>query len=81
MASEPSLTVAWLSADIAYHPVSRFIFGLFSSVSNPKHKHILVDLHDHANESKMHWFNSLNHISTYTVSSNIPQVRINDIVQ
>jgi protein O-GlcNAc transferase len=45
------LRVAWLTGDLAHHPVSRFLLGYFSAVSDFRHQHILVDLKDHESES------------------------------
>ena len=77
--SPPRLTVAWLSADISYHPVGRFILGLFSSIDKPKHNHILVDVNDHASESKRHWFDDLNSVSRFTPTSRSHTDRLSEI--
>ena len=57
------LRVAWISADIAYHPVSRFIYGMFSSKHNASHNHYLVDIDHHKAESTDHLFKPLTSVN------------------
>jgi protein O-GlcNAc transferase len=53
------LTIAWISADLAYHPVSRFLLGFFAATPNCRHRHLLVDTCDHLAESNRSQFESL----------------------
>lgn len=62
------LTVAWLTGDLVYHPVARFILSLFkSSAGKLEHQHVLVNLKDHHTESESGWF------------ANIPDLRYLDV--
>ena len=46
------LTIAWLTGDLAPHPVSRFLLGFFRSTSGKfEHHHIVVSLKNHGSES------------------------------
>ena len=57
------MTIAWISSDIAYHPVARFIYGWFSAATNLSHKHIIVDVNDHGIESIRDYFDGLSSVS------------------
>jgi protein O-GlcNAc transferase len=45
------LTIAWITADLAYHPVSRFLLSFFAASNTCIHRHLLVDTCDHLSES------------------------------
>lgn len=46
------LKIAWLTGDLAHHPVSRFVLGFFKAAQGSfAHHHLLVDLKDHESES------------------------------
>ncbi len=77
---ERQLTIAWLSGDIGYHPVSRFLLGFFSSYRSPIHRHILIDTNDQLQESNRNLFESLPHISVCNLGTSwwpdmVPLVR------
>ena len=74
-----SLNIAWLSSDISYHPVGRFVLGLFSSINNPRFNHIIVDVTDHASESKRDWFVQLQSADYFPLISTSFPDRIDDI--
>lgn len=73
------LTVAWLSADIAHHPVARFIYGFFANSPNLIHNHILVDLNHHGSESALDHFDSLANIDTFNVGPGSLSQRVDKI--
>ena len=56
------LRVAWITSDISYHPVGRFLLGILGSKNNPIHDHYVVDLADHGAESSKSLFKALEHI-------------------
>ena len=53
------LTVAWITADLAYHPVSRFLLGFFTAAAGLRHRHVVVDTCDHLAESNRNLFETL----------------------
>jgi predicted O-linked N-acetylglucosamine transferase (SPINDLY family) len=54
------LRIAWITGDLAPHPVSRFLLGFFeASEGLRKHDHQLVSVYDHGAESNRHWFEQL----------------------
>ena len=68
--SSKKLRIAWITPDLAYHPVSRFLFGFFSSsINNLRHSHTVVSLFDHLKESSFRAFESLSKIDMLDVSS------------
>jgi len=74
------LTVAWITADLAYHPVSRFLLGLFASSNSFHHRHVLVDTCDHLGESNRSHFESLASVEVVNVAqaewtSKVSQIR------
>lgn len=63
------LRVAWITGDLAPHPVSRFLHGFFSGSSdNRSHEHLLVSVFNHLQESNAHWFTSLPDLQIVDVS-------------
>jgi protein O-GlcNAc transferase len=68
--SPKQLTVAWITADLAYHPVSRFLLGFFSSVAGQelRHRHCLVDTCDHLGESSRGYFEDLSGLEVANLS-------------
>jgi len=66
--STQTLTVAWLTADLAYHPVSRFLLGLFASGAKFQHRHVLVDTFDHLSESNRFHFESITGLEVLNLS-------------
>ena len=69
--SAKPLTIAWVTADLAYHPVSRFLLGFFSAVSGRglRHRHLLVDTRDHLGESNRGYFEDLSSLEVCNLSS------------
>ena len=64
------LRVAWITPDLAYHPVSRFLFGFFSnSADKLRHNHSLVSLVDHKKDSCMQAFASIDRLKMVDLSS------------
>ena len=64
-----NLVIAWMTGDCAYHPVARFIYGWFASASDQlRHKHVLVNLEDHGDESYCDLFRSIPGIDLHDVS-------------
>jgi len=54
------LRIAWITGDLAPHPVSRFLLGFFeASQGLRQHDHQLVSVYDHGAESNRHWFEQL----------------------
>ena len=54
------LRIAWITGDLAPHPVSRFLLGFFeASEGLRQHDHQLVSVYDHGAESNRHWFEQL----------------------
>ncbi len=77
---DKKLTVAWLSPDIGYHPVSRFLLGFFSSTDKLVHRHILVDTNDQIESSNRHLFEELPQLEVCNLGTSwwpdaIPRVR------
>ena len=76
------LTIAWMTGDCAYHPVSRFLYGWFSSRTKvQKHRHVIVNLEDHRDESYCELFGSLSGIDIHDVSGVKGVDRLSDIRQ
>jgi protein O-GlcNAc transferase len=74
------LTVAWISADLAYHPVSRFLLGFFAAHRDGCHRHLLVDTCDHLGESNRCHFESLSSVEVVNAgtgdwSTKLDQIR------
>ena len=57
--SNKQLRIAWISSDISYHPVARFLYGWFANTQSLQHEHILVDVNDHGIESYRIHFDQL----------------------
>ena len=54
------LRIAWITGDLAPHPVSRFLLGFFEASEGLRHHdHQLVSVYDHGAESNRHWFEQL----------------------
>ena len=68
--NKSSLNIAWITGDCNYHPVARFLYGWFASTSSePKHhRHTLVSLEDHREESYSELFRSISGIGLQDVS-------------
>ncbi len=78
--NDKSLTIAWISADINYHPVARFIYGFFSSCKSFRHNHILVDVDDHGIESCREQYEDIpgltvKNFGNGSLSSKVDQIR------
>jgi predicted O-linked N-acetylglucosamine transferase (SPINDLY family) len=54
-----TLRIGWITGDVAYHPVARFVYGLFASAPNRSHQHLLIDINDHQKESSRGLFDGL----------------------
>ncbi len=64
------LTIAWITADLCPHPVSRFLLGFFeASTGRRRHQHHLVSVMDHGKETNRHLFDSLPGLAVHDVSS------------
>ena len=59
--------------------MGRFLLGILSSCSSSFHNHIVVDIHDHAAESKRDWFESVENLNFYTSEFSNPKDRIAEI--
>jgi len=71
------LRIAWVTADLTPHPVSRFLIGFFeASRAQRIHSHTLVSLRDHASESCAHWFEGLEDVDLLDVSATRDQYRV-----
>ncbi|ABB25088.1 O-linked N-acetylglucosamine transferase SPINDLY family-like [Synechococcus sp. CC9902] len=73
------LTILWLSSDFSYHPVGRFLYGYFSALSSPIHKHIIVDLNDHGVESTRYLFEPLTSVESICIPRLDLPDRVSDI--
>ena len=80
--SDPTrpLTIAWLTADLAYHPVSRFLLSFFAAATNCRHRHLLVDTCDHLAESNRGQFEALSAVEVLNLgqgdwSAKVQQIR------
>lgn len=63
------LRIAWLTADLTPHPVSRFLIGFFeASCGQRQHAHQLVNLRDHGTESCANWFDHFEDLEFVDVS-------------
>jgi predicted O-linked N-acetylglucosamine transferase (SPINDLY family) len=63
------LRIAWITGDLAYHPVSRFLYGFFAASQHKRNQnHTIVSLMDHGNESSKDAFNQLSAINVLDVS-------------
>ena len=73
------LRVGWMTGDLAYHPVSRFLYGNFFNSTEFMHEHILLNLVDHGVESIKSAFNQLRKIDILDVSCFSDQNRVSEI--
>lgn len=74
------LTIAWLTGDLAHHPVSRFLLGYFrASLGQLKHHHVLVDLKDHGCESEAHHFDGIESLRRLDVGKLDPNHKLASI--
>jgi len=65
-----SLRVAWITADLTPHPVSRFLYSFFEACRGRcRHSHQLVNLRDHGTESCANWFHGFEDIDFLDVSN------------
>ena len=63
------LRIAWITGDLAPHPVSRFLLGFFeASNGRRKHQHQLVSVINHGSESNGHLFAELPGVELVDVS-------------
>ena len=58
-----SLRIGWITGDICYHPVARFMLSLFYDTVPKNHSHTVIDCFAHGAESKKDWFKKLEHTS------------------
>ncbi len=75
------LRIAWITGDLAPHPVSRFLLGfLEASNGRRQHHHQLVSVNDHGSESNAHLFANLpgvtiEHVSRYQDHDRVAAIR------
>jgi protein O-GlcNAc transferase len=63
------LTIAWITADLCPHPVSRFLLGFFeASTGLRRHHHHLVSVMDHGTETNRLLFDPLPGLEVHDVS-------------
>jgi len=75
--SATPLTIAWITGDLAYHPVARFLLGFFCSSDNQlSHKHLLISTQDHLHESYAHYFSSISNIEVIAKSRSLSPERL-----
>ena len=67
--SNKSLRIGWISGDICYHPVARFMLSLFYATVPKYHAHTVLDVFPHGAESKNDWFKNLEHTSFLDLGS------------
>lgn len=68
-ATARKLRIAWITGDLAPHPVSRFLLGFFeASEGLRQHDHQLVSVYDHGAESNRHWFEQLSDLPIVEMS-------------
>jgi len=71
------LRVAWLTGDLAQHPVSRFLLGFLAGGCNTfSHEHHLVDLRDHLSESIAEQFDSIPGLQRLDVGAFSPRRKL-----
>ena len=80
-AQQPSavnkLRIGWVTGDFAYHPVTRFLYGIFSGAcENTRFQHHLVSLVDHSPNPLKEYFDSLPNINIFDASKLINEQRI-----
>ena len=61
--SSQNLRIGWVSGDISYHPVARFMLSLFDGNIPKNHSHVIFDSCHHGSESKCEWFKSLDYVN------------------
>ena len=70
--SSPSsaLRIGWITGDLAYHPVARFLYSFFASTASSSRtaSHSLVSLVDHGSESSYLSFSKLSGLSLLNYS-------------
>lgn len=60
IAEKINLKIAWITGDLSYHPVGRFLLGFLNQLKVSRCQHFLLDIFDHANETtRGEWFESL----------------------
>lgn len=67
--SKKPLTIAWITADLAYHPVSRFLLGYYAAGTALRHRHLLIDTCDHLGESNRGLFEALDNLEVHNLGS------------
>ena len=71
------LNIAWVTADLAYHPVSRFLFGFFAaSAQNRQYQHTLISLIDHGKDSSKDAFTQFAKVPVVDVSNDQNEHRV-----
>ncbi len=74
------LTIAWLTGDLAHHPVSRFLLGFLRAGSTDfKHRHLLVNLKDHESESNVELFHDIQGLEILEVGNLDPNHKLAEI--
>ena len=78
ISSDSRLKVAWVTGDLAPHPVSRFVYQFFAGSQQHSfmHEHILVNTFDHGGDSCKEWFENLPNISVVDVSAYQAEKRV-----
>lgn len=67
--ADSGLRIGWLTGDLSYHPVGRFMYGALASNASLKHNHCLVSLVDHREESLGSLFSGLKNVDVEKVAA------------
>ena len=71
------LRIGWVTGDFAYHPVARFLYGIFAgSTDCTNFDHQLVSIIDHNPNPLKEYFNTLSNINIFDASKFINEERI-----
>jgi len=71
------LKIAWITADLAYHPVSRFLFGFFAASAHKRqHQHTVISLVEHGKDSSKDAFTQLAAVPVVDVSTDQNEHRV-----
>ena len=71
------LRIGWVTGDFAYHPVARFLYGIFAgSTDSTNFHHHLVSVIDHNPNPLKEYFNGLSNINVFDASKYINEERV-----
>ena len=79
ISEKANLKIAWITGDLAYHPVGRFLLGFFNQLKVSRCQHFLLDIFDHANESRREWFESLPQLQVMNFGNGSLEVKYKQI--